>query len=76
MVVEEGVAVTEAPDDAESPVAGDHKYVLAPEAVRETFPPGAIVADAGETEIVGAGLTATVITLEYAVLAPSLTFLL
>lgn len=75
-MVAEGDAVTEAPDVAESPVAGDHEYVLAPEAVRETFPPGAMVADAGETDTVGAGLTATVITLENAVLVPSLTFLL
>ena len=49
-MVAAGFAVTAVPVVAESQVEGDHAYVLAPDAVRETLPPGAIVAEEGETE--------------------------
>ncbi len=40
----DGVALTLAPDAADKPVAGDHVYALAPEAVRLVLSPSQIVA--------------------------------
>ena len=53
VVVEVGLAVTVAPLVALNPVAGDHVYVLAPEAVRLTLPAKAIEGAAGVTTTVG-----------------------
>jgi hypothetical protein len=54
-VLEEGFAVTDAPDEALNPVAGSHVYDVAPEAVRITPD----TPDGGVTEIAGAGFTTT-----------------
>jgi hypothetical protein len=63
VVVLVGLAVTEAPDVAESPVDGDQVYVLAPEAVNVVLEPVVIATDVGLTVTVGNAFTVTVPTL-------------
>ena len=60
VVVTEGLAVTDAPVVALSPVAGLHVYETAPLAVMETEPAGQMVADAGEDKTIGEGSTVMV----------------
>lgn len=60
VVVLAGLAVTVAPDVADKPVEGDHAYVVAPDAVNDTLPEGAMVADEGDTAIVGRVVTVAV----------------
>ena len=56
--------MTEDPDVADKPAEGDQEYVVAPDAVRITLPPGKIVGDDGLTVMVGSGLTvATPVTM-------------
>jgi hypothetical protein len=63
VVVAEGFAVTVAPVDVLSPVAGDHEYVLAPEAVSVAELPAQMVALF--TEILGLGFTVIVNEIEF-----------
>jgi hypothetical protein len=65
VVVAEGFAVTVAPVDVLSPVAGDHEYVLAPEAVSVAELPAQMVALF--TEILGLGFTVMVNDIEFPV---------
>ena len=65
VVVAEGFAVTVAPVDELSPVAGDHEYVLAPEAVSVAEPPAQIVALF--TVMFGLGFTVIVKVIEFPV---------
>ena len=57
-MVAAGFAETEAPVVALKPVAGDHEYVFAPDAVSVPAMPVHIVI--GETEITGSGFTVTI----------------
>jgi hypothetical protein len=63
VVVAKGFAVTVAPVDVLSPVAGDHEYVLAPEAVSVAELPAQMVALF--TEILGLGFTVIVNEIEF-----------
>jgi hypothetical protein len=63
VVVVEGFAVTVVPVDVLSPVAGDHEYVLAPEAVSVAELPAQIVALL--TDILGLGFTVMVNEIEF-----------
>jgi hypothetical protein len=63
VVVLIGLAVTEAPDVAESSVDGDHVYVLAPLAVNVVLDPVVIATDVGLTVTVGSAFTVTLPTL-------------
>lgn len=60
VVVTVGVAFTGVPVVALKAVDGDHAYVVAPLAIRFTFPPGHIVGDPGATLTVGVGVTVIV----------------
>ena len=53
MVVEDGLALTDAPLAALRPFVGDHVYVFAPEAVSVTLPSGAMEGDAGVMVMTG-----------------------
>lgn len=55
--------MTDAPEVALSPVAGDHEYVKAPLALRTVEFPEQMVTGFGVTDTVGKGLTVTVILL-------------
>jgi len=73
VVVTVGLAVTEAPVVALSPVAGAQVYVLAPLAVMITDPPAQIAGALGVLVTVGSGLTVTVtvvVLLQPAALTP------
>jgi hypothetical protein len=62
VVVVAGLANTFGKFVAERPVAGLHKYVLAPLASRLTVEPGQIVALLGEMVIMGGGFAVTATT--------------
>lgn len=57
VVVDTGLAVTEAPVVALKPVAGNHEYVVPPLAVNSAPTPEHTDGDVGVTEIVGVGVT-------------------
>ena len=59
-MVDAGLAVTVAPVVADKPVEGDQLYDVPPLAVNDTLLPLQIVADDGETDIVGKEFTVTV----------------
>src|SRR5204862_2798412 len=60
VVVAPGLAVSVAPVVADSPVAGDQLYVVAPVAVSVVPVPPAQIATSGDTPTVGCGFTVTV----------------
>jgi hypothetical protein len=68
VVVAAGLAVTVAPVVADSPVAGDQLYVVAPVAVSVVPAPPAQIATSGDTPTVGRALTVTVAVLVHPLL--------